>query len=146
MTNSEANKVIIPENGITTTMQIVNTSVGRVLTNGVGMFIGDYGTESSSDYGLYAFKESGNGVDNTFKLLANGNFSATGDITLTNSSFTPTTIGAANIPVYLKNGKIVRTMNNIKTSGGNNVSLADLAQAIINLKTILSDMSLTTAQ
>lgn len=82
MTNGEANKVIIPEKD--GNRQIINTNVGRVLTNGAGMFIGDYGTASSSQYGLYAFKPIDDEyVENIFKLTANG-VSATEDLAFNN--------------------------------------------------------------
>lgn len=81
MTNGEANKVIIPEQGVTEERKIINTNVGRVLSNGAGMFIGDYGTATRSQYGLYAFKQISNSdkVKNIFKLTADGDFSGTGD-------------------------------------------------------------------
>ena len=113
MTNGEANKVIIPENGASGTMQIINTNVGRVLTDGTGLFIGDYGTETNSNYGLYAFKKNGSGVDNTFKLLANGTFEATGKLTLSNDS----------------------SLSGVKIAGTNTqAKLKDIAQAILDLK------------
>ena len=121
MTNGEANKVIIPENGASGTMQIINTNVGRVLTNGTGLFIGDYGNETNSNYGLYAFKQSGSGVDNTFKLLANGTFEATGKLTLTDSS---------SLSGGIKGVKIAGTNTQAK--------LKDIAQAILDLKNAIN--------
>lgn len=117
MTNGEANKVIIPENGASGTMQIINTNVGRVLTDGTGLFIGDYGTETNSNYGLYAFKKNGSGVDNVFKLLANGTFAATGKLTLTDDS---------SLSGDIKGVKITGTNTQAK--------LKDIAQAILDLR------------
>lgn len=120
MTNSEANKVTIPENG-TTDMQIINTNVGRVLTDGTGLFIGDYGTSINSNYGLYAFKKSGDGVDNVFKLLADGTFAATGDLGLSDASSL--------------NGTVKGVLSN-----GSAATLKDIAQAIKDLKDAIAEI------
>lgn len=117
MTNGEANKVIIPEQGSSGDRKIISTNVGRVLSNGAGLFIGDYGTDSSSQYGLYAFKQIENTeqVKNIFKLTADGDFSITKDLVL--------------------NGIINR--NGDQTTSA---TIADLVDAIRILKNVLLDL------
>ena len=147
MINGEANKVIIPDKEASTgeTRTIINTSVGRVLTNGTGMFIGEYGTAESSDYGLFAFaQDEDDKVKNTFKLTAKGNFKASGDLTLLDGNELAN-IGEENLPIYYKDGKPEPIMANIKNDN-EQATLKDIVQAILNIKEILSTMTLTAAQ
>lgn len=148
MINGEANKVIIPDKDAPAgqTRTIINTSVGRVLTSGTGMFIGEYGTTTNnSDYGLFAFaQDEDNKVKNTFKLTATGDFKALGDLTLLDGN-EPANIGKENLPVYYKDGKPEPIMANIKNDN-EQATLKDIVQAILDIKKILSTMTLTTAQ
>lgn len=145
MVNGEANQVEIPEEGLPAgeVRTIVNTNVGRVLSNGTGMFIGDYGTSSHSEYGLFAFTDGENDkVKNIFRLTANG-FRATGDITLMDGDELAG-IGNENLPVYYKDGKPEPVMENIKNGPGDNApqaTLEDIVQAILDLKEAISAIS-----
>lgn len=133
MLNGETRKVIIPETS--GDKEVISTNVGRILSNNAGVFIGDYGTNDNSNYGLFAFKAgSNNKVDNIFKLTADGEFN--GDLVLTDKS-EPVNIGDENIPVYYKDGKPVSTMKNIVNETETNSSqatLEDIAQAISDLR------------
>ena len=78
---SLATEVIIPEEGTNGQLKIVNTNVGRVLSDGTGLFIGDYGTTDAATYGLYAFQKINNSdeVKKAFALTANGDFDFVGN-------------------------------------------------------------------
>lgn len=147
MKNSEAKEVIIPENG-TSGMKIVNTNVGRVLSDGTGLFLGDYGTATAATYGLYAFKPRTDGkVDKVFRLTANGEFQ--GEMTLLkNGSLAG--YGNAYTPVYYKNGAPasvtglatgLKIQNVTNTVSATTTTIQDVIGAINSLKSAISKVA-----
>ena len=133
MRNEEATEVIIPEEGTNGQLKIVNTNVGRVLSDGTGLFIGDYGTTDAATYGLYAFQKINNSdeVKKAFALTANGDFDFVGNgsgtfagtITIMSDATTTLTVGSTSVPVYIGNGtpKVVKGISrSLQVSGVSN--------------------------
>ncbi len=166
MRNEEATEVIIPEEGTNGQLKIINTNVGRVLSDGTGLFIGDYGTTDAATYGLYAFQKINNSdeVKKAFALTANGDFDFIGNgsgtfagtITMMSDATTTLAVGSTSVPVYIGNGtpKVVKGVSRgLYVSGVSNTvsgtaktaTITNVVNAINTLKSAIAKLAEGTA-